>query len=332
MRSSGPSPWPGCAAIAERLADGDRAVPEGHTPAMEVAHSDPLAYINVRNQGGQGPLRGMSVAAETEPVDKKKPFLHRMRKARRRFVKRAGRRFILGVANFIGRQGLVPDRPVHDRALYPFLTPIEANWTTIRAELDELLKDRDRLPAFHQISPDQKKISKADRWKVFILYGFGVPSQRNCARCPETARLLQQIPNLQSAWFSILSPHYHIARHRGVTKTVLRSHLGLKIPQERERCRMEVGEDMVVWETGKCVVFDDFFPHEVWNDTPEERVVLIFDFDRPMHLPGRLVGKLLSWGIKRTAYFKDAERNLKDWDARLETAVSTANEMLDAKH
>ena len=272
------------------------------------------------------------MATEINTEGKKKPFLRRMRKARRRFVKRTGRRFILGVANFIGRQGLVPDRPVHDRELYPFLTPVEANWTTIRAELDELLRDRASLPAFHQISPDQKKISKADRWKVFILYGFGVPSQRNVARCPETSKLLQQIPNLQSAWFSILSPRYHIARHRGVTKTVLRSHLGLIIPQERERCRMQVGEDMVVWETGKCVVFDDFFPHEVWNDTEEERVVLIFDFDRPMHLPGRLVGKLLSWGIKRTAYFKDAERNLKNWDERLETAVTTANDMMDAKH
>jgi beta-hydroxylase len=262
---------------------------------------------------------------------RKKTLLYRARKARRRFVKRQGRRFILGVANFIGRQGKVPDRPVHDRDLYPFLTPVEANWTTIRGELQELLKDREKLPAFHQISPDQKKISKADRWKVFILYGFGVPSKRNCARCPETAKLLQQIPNLQSAWFSILSPRYHIARHRGVTKSVLRSHLGLVIPQDRERCRMQVGDDMVVWEPGKCVVFDDFFPHEVWNDTDEERVVLIFDFDRPMHLPGRLVGHLLSWGIKRTAYFKDAERNLKNWDERLEAAVTTAEEMLEAK-
>jgi beta-hydroxylase len=89
---------------------------------------------------------------------------------------------------------------------------------------------------------------------------------------------------------------------------------------------------MVVWEQGKCVVFDDFFPHEVWNDTEEERVVLIFDFDRPMHLPGRIVGKFLTWGIKRTAYFKDAERNLKNWDERLETAVTTAEEMMEDRN
>ena len=70
----------------------------------------------------------------------KKTLLWRLRKERRRFVKRVGRKFILGVANFIGRQGLVPDRPVHDRNLYPFLTPVEANWTTVKSELSELLK------------------------------------------------------------------------------------------------------------------------------------------------------------------------------------------------
>jgi aspartyl/asparaginyl beta-hydroxylase (cupin superfamily) len=272
-----------------------------------------------------------SVESEVQVAVNKKPLLRRMRKARRRFVKRMGRRFILGVANFVGDQGLVKDLPVHDAGAFPFLAPIEANWTVIRAELETLLKDRANLPAFHQISPDQKKISKQDLWKVFILFGFAVPSQRNCARCPETTKLLRQIPKLQSAWFSILSPRYHIARHRGVTKTVLRAHLGLIIPQARENCRMQVGDDMVVWETGKCVVFDDFYPHEVWNDTDEERVVLIFDFERPMRLPGRIVAAILSWGIKRTAYFKDAERNLKNWDERLEAAVNTANEMMDAK-
>jgi ornithine lipid ester-linked acyl 2-hydroxylase len=252
-----------------------------------------------------------------------------LRQARRRFVKSSGRRIIKLVAGFIARQGLVEDRPIHDAGAFPFLAPIEANWTRIRAELDVLLKDRARLPAFHQISPDQKYISKGDHWKVFILFGFGVASHRNCARCPETAQLLRSVPGLQSAWFSILAPRYHIPRHRGVTKSVLRAHLGLHIPAQRDQCTMQVDDCTVSWEPGKCLVFDDFFPHEVWNDTDEERVVLIFDFERPMRRPGRVANAVLMWGIKRTAYFKDAERNLKDWDERLEAAVETADKMLD---
>lgn len=256
-------------------------------------------------------------------------MMETFRAARRRFVKRNGRRIIKLVADFIVRQSLVEDRPVHDAGAFPFLAPIEADWTKIRAELDGLLKDRARLPAFHQISPDQQYISKGDHWKVFILFGFGVPSERNCARCPETARLLRSVPGLQSAWFSILAPRYHIPRHRGVTKSVLRAHLGLIIPAQRERCTMQVDDCTVGWEPGKCLVFDDFYPHEVWNETDEERVVLIFDFERPMRRPGQLANAVLMWGIKRTAYFKDAQRNLKNWDERLEAAVETADKMLD---
>src|SRR5262249_5847061 len=251
------------------------------------------------------------------------------RVVRRRLVRRWGRRFIKAVANLMTRQSLIADHPVHDPRAFPFFTQIEADWQAIRTELEDLLKRRDSLPAFHEISPDQQYISRGDKWKVFILYGFGVPSERNCSRCPETARLLRSVPGLQSAWFSILSPRYHIAEHRGITKSLLRAHLGLVIPKERDRCTMRVGDRMVHWEPGKCVVFDDFFRHEVWNDTDEERVVLIFDFERPMRLLGRMVNRFLMWGIKRTAYFQDAERNLRTWDERLEAAVETADNMLD---
>jgi len=248
---------------------------------------------------------------------------------RRRIVKRAGRRFIKRIAELMARQSLVADRPVHDTANYPFIAPIEANWPKIRVELEALLEHRARLPAFHEISPDQKYISHGDNWKVFILFGFGVASERNCARCPETARLLRGVPGLQTALFSILAPHYHIPMHRGVTKSLLRAHLGLVIPKQRESCTMRVGDQTVCWEAGKCVVFDDFYQHEVWNDTDEERVVLIFDFERPMRPLGRLLNAALMWGIKRTAYFKDGERNLRNWDERLESAVQTADRMMD---
>jgi ornithine lipid ester-linked acyl 2-hydroxylase len=251
------------------------------------------------------------------------------RQARRRTVKRTGRRLIKAFTSVIARQGLVEDKPVHDPGEFPFLAPVETNWEKIRAELDRLLEDRANLPAFHQISPDQEYISTGDHWKVFILFGFGVPIGRNCARCPETAELLRRVPGLQSAWFSILAPRYHIPRHRGVTKSILRAHLGLITPRQRDKCVMQVDDRIVDWEPGKLLVFDDFYPHEVWNDTDEERVVLIFDFNRPMRLLGRGLNAALLWGIKRTAYFKDAERNLKSWDERREAAVVTADRMLD---
>jgi beta-hydroxylase len=94
---------------------------------------------------------------------------------------------------------------------------------------------------------------------------------------------------------------------------------------------MRVGDQAVTWQVGKCVIFDDFYRHEVWNNTDQERVVLIFDFDRPMRPVGRLINRFLMWGIKRTAYFKNAVRNLKDWDERLELAAMTADKLVEEK-
>ena len=249
---------------------------------------------------------------------------------KKRLGRRVGRWLLKALADFQARQGLVEDRPIfEDNTPFPFLAPIERGWSKIRAELEPILAERDRLPAFHEISPDQYRISKGDRWKVFILYGFGEPNARNCARCPETTRLLQGVPGLLTAWFSILSPHYHIPRHRGVTKGVLRVHLGLKVPKDRQNCKMQVDDSFVVWEEGKCVVFDDFYQHEVWNNTDEERVILLFDFVRPMRLPGRLLNRFLLWGVKQSAYFKDAKKNMDTWDQRFESAVTRAESMFD---
>ena len=271
--------------------------------------------MHVRNLGAGHPELTMS---DDRPELRKK-----------RMGRRLGRWLLNRLADFQARRSLVGNEPVLDAAAFPFVAPFEREWQVIRAELDRVLAERDRLPAFHEISPDQYRISRGDRWKVFILYGFGEPSPNNCARCPETTRLLQTVPGLQSAWFSILAPQYHIPRHRGVTKGVLRVHLGLRVPARRHECTMEVDNTRVAWEEGKCFVFDDFYQHEVWNNTDEERAILLFDFVRPMTLPGRLVNSFLLWGVRQSAYFKDARRNMDTWDQRFEAAVQRAENILD---
>jgi beta-hydroxylase len=168
-------------------------------------------------------------------------FLETFAERRRLAVKRTGRRFILATAALVSKQSLVQDRPLHDAADFPFLAAIEADWRRIDGELERILLDRRKLPPFHKISPDQRYISKGDSWKVFLLYGFGIANARNCAKCPETSRLLRAVPGLQSAWFSILAPRYHIPAHRGITKTVLRAHLGLRIPDRPARGLLHAG-------------------------------------------------------------------------------------------
>lgn len=255
--------------------------------------------------------------------------VQQLHKRRRKIVKKLGKRTIRALAGFMGSQSTVGDRPAFDPASFPLIDAFEENWSLIHDEIQQVLENPDQLPAFHEISPDQKRISRDNLWKTFILFGFGSRFDRNCDRCPETTHLLENVPGLQSAWFSILSPGYHIPAHRGVTKGVLRVHLGLIVPKQREKCVMRVGDQMLSWQQGKCLIFDDTFEHEIWNNTDEQRVVLLFDFDRPMRLPGRMVSKSLLWALKKTAYFKDVKRNMNAWEDRFEAAVQRAETMFD---
>ena len=133
------------------------------------------------------------------------------------------------------------------------LASFTGNWQAIRAEAIEILKHRDAIPAFHDISPDQKKISTGTNWRTFIIFGFGNKLEKNARQAPFTTKLLEAVPNLQTAWFSILSPGYHIPAHRGVSKGIVRAHLGLLIPKAAEKCRMRVGDTSMVWRPGEIL-------------------------------------------------------------------------------
>ena len=154
-----------------------------------------------------------------------------------------------------------------------------------------MLAHRDALPNFQDISVDQYQLTDDDRWKTFFFYGYGFRSDANCARCPETTRLIEAIPGMETAMFSILAPGKHIPPHDGPYKGVLRYHLGLIgargpggaaaasgwVPRRRG------------WREGESLVFDDTYEHEVWNETDETRVVLFLDVVRPLRQPMRVV-------------------------------------------
>ena len=267
----------------------------------------------------------MTDMANTPP----KTSLQRFKKKRRKHVKRFGKNLIRGLANFLGRQSLVGDAPVLDSKHFPFLKTFTDDWRVIHSEVKEILKHREAIPLFHDVSADQMKISKGNNWRTFILFGFGEKLEKNCKQAPVTARLLEAVPNLQTAWFSILGPGYHIPAHRGVSKGILRSHLGLIIPKQAEKCRMRVGDTINVWRPGEIFVFDDTYEHEVWNDTKEERVILLFDFNRPMRFWGRLVNTSFVRLLKLTAYYQEPKKNMVTFEDRFEAATRRANENLE---
>jgi ornithine lipid ester-linked acyl 2-hydroxylase len=253
-------------------------------------------------------------------------FGQRFKAERRRLIKRFGKNRIRGLASFLGRQSLVGDRPVLERQHFPFLAMFTENAATIEAEVREILKFREDIPMFQDVSPDQMRIAKGTNWRTFILYGFGTRLEKNCTQAPLTAKLLSQVPNIQTAWFSILGPNYHIPPHRGVTKGILRAHLGLIIPRDSKNCYLRVDDQIKVWQRGEIFVFDDTYEHEVFNNTEDERVILLFDFDRPMGWLGRTVNKTFLSLMKLTAYYQEPKKNMATFEDRFEAATRRNNE------
>lgn len=227
------------------------------------------------------------------------------------------------IEKLIPRYSLIGDTPFFKREQFDWVPELEENWHLIRQELDEILKYRDHLPNFQDISPDQAYGTSQDKkWKTYFLYGYGIKSENSCKRCPETTRLLEKIPGIKTAFFSILLPGKHIPKHRGVYKGVIRCLLGLKVPEPREFCRIKVQDEVRYWEEGKCMIFDDSFEHEAWNDTDETRVVLFIDIVRPVSFPLSFINNLLINLITASPFVQDANRNQQCWDQRLEKLFS----------
>jgi len=246
------------------------------------------------------------------------------RRLRKRLVKWAKRRGRPALNRFLAGHSLVGDPEVFQRSDFPWVAELEAGWREIRDEAEHMLALRQHIPTFQEISPDQYRISDTDEWKTFWYLGFGHRSQIFARLCPQTARRVDAIPGVETAFFSILAPGKHIIPHRGVYKGIINCHLGLLIPKARERCRMRVGDEHFHWEPGECRIFDDTFQHEVWNDTDEHRVILMLQFRRPLRAPGRWASRLFLAVLARTPYVTVAKRNQLAAERRLEAAVRAA--------
>lgn len=237
-------------------------------------------------------------------------------------VLRVGKNYRKRLNAILARYSEVGDPPVFDTDQFRFVRELEANWETIRAEAQAVMEARDHLPALHEISPDHDRISNDGTWKAFFLRGYGVRRKMGCRQCPETARLVESIPNLWSAFFSILTPGSHLIPHRGPTKAIITWHLGLLVPKAQDQCWIRVSDQVLHWQEGKSLVFDDACKHEVRNDSDEPRVVLLLHFRRPLRFPGSLLGKAILTAIRWSPFIQDAKRNHDAWERAFEAATA----------
>ncbi len=241
---------------------------------------------------------------------------HRIHSAKT-FLGRLGDRLQDWVERHLVAASVLGDHPVYGNEHFPWVDKVEAGWPAVRAELDHVMQFHDQMPCFQDIVKEVSLIQSDNKWKTFFLMGVGMDCHENASRCPETMKLLSNIPNVSTAFFSILAPGKHIPSHRGAWAGILRLHLGLQVPEPREEVYIRVANEQCRWQEGKCLVFDDTWNHEVWNNTDGHRVVLFVDFERPLRQPWEWFNHLVMNLVPLAPFLREAKGREKTWAEKM---------------
>lgn len=115
------------------------------------------------------------------------------------------------------------------------------------------------------------------QWVPIAIFRFGAVNQELKQFFPRTLNLINSIPGMESAVYSILEPGTIIHPHKGYSSDVLRLHLGLTPYQD---AALKVGDQILTWDEGSVFIFDDTETHEVWHKGNATRISFIVDFRR----------------------------------------------------
>lgn len=183
-------------------------------------------------------------------------------------------------------------RAVIDRAEVPFLADLEAAWPAIREEFDAVFADEALLPppieTFIPHLAEAESIigGRGGSWHGFALIdpkGWWIDF--NAERCPRTCEVLRSLPGLQTALFSVFTPHTVLPPHQGPNKGQLTIHLGVVVPEPDGSCCLQAGDEVARFDEGVAFAFDDTNTHTTWNEGVGPRVSLLVQVARPLPWP-----------------------------------------------
>ena len=200
----------------------------------------------------------------------------------------------------------LPAIPFYDRSHFPWLEELDRATDLVASEMRVALDSAGEAELAPYIqyprgAPVNQwgELNHSRRWSSYFLWKDGRRQDQACARCPQTAALLERLPVCRqpgyapTAMFSALEARTHIPPHTGSTNVRLLAHLPLLLPGP---ARFRVGNETREWRMGEAWVFDDTIEHEAWNDADALRVILIFDVWNPLltEVERELVNALLA--------------------------------------
>ena len=174
-----------------------------------------------------------------------------------------------------------------------------ANFEAIKEEVENVLEKTgggDSLTMTSETFGGQNKhigsdIRKNDdgitkAWRVINIKAGDEYSAAAHEYFPSLVRILRSVPQIGTCAVSVLQDGVHIPIHVGYYKGIMRYMIPVVVPKDRENVFLCVNELKYCWTEGVGVLWDDTYPHKVYNNTDEIRVVIYMDVVRP-----------LSWGL-----------------------------------
>ena len=161
----------------------------------------------------------------------------------------------------------------------PGLDTLKANYPLIRREAKVLLDTGvlQRPPAEDQ--PGYNTFEQGG-WRLYMLKWYTKEcNQAAVESCPETCALIDSIPSVRSAMFTVLPPGANLGRHHDPVASSLRYHLGLLTPNS-SKCALTLDGIEYPWRDGDELLFDATYLHSAVNNTDVIRVILFCDVEK----------------------------------------------------
>ena len=145
---------------------------------------------------------------------------------------------------------------------------------------NELLNNIDIMQDWLLKDKDNKFYSKHT---IIPIYGYNKWS-KYANKFPQTVDLINKIKDIITCCFLKLSKNSRLDKHYGYNPSsnyILRNHLGLKIPNN---CGMWVNGEIKYHKDNEWITFDDSKLHTAFNNSNEDRYILLIDLKRPDYI------------------------------------------------
>ena len=202
-----------------------------------------------------------------------------------------------------------------------FIDPSQFAWTKVLEENTDVIR-ADFLKLWNEksvdnidvtiLSEEQRTSVDKDNWYTIPFYIWGTKFSAMHQLAPRTGKLLEEIPDITTAFFSILKPHSVIKPHFGVINGYLRYHLGVIVPEDYTQCAIQVRNMQYHWRERESMIFDHRHRHQAWNKSNEMRVVLLVDTIRPLPAPLRWFMIFFTKKLSKSPYAQNMLKHLED--------------------